>query len=126
MPFGIDNLTRAVRALEANLTQRINALAMAVGTHMEATDAALCRLEERLTETQEKIMASVQELTEALNELDGAITEEIQEINTKLDQLANQQPDLQPQVDAIKAATGRIQGIVADAVPEPPPAGGRK
>ena len=125
--FGIDALTREVRRMRTDVVRSIEAMSAPIETRLQAVEAGICGLLERLERNQAAVMAGVQELTDALNELDTTITAEVDQINQKLDDLRNQvAPNLQPQVDQIKASTERIKGIVADVVPEPAPQSGRK
>lgn len=114
--FGVEALRRDVQSLRHQIDQ----LAAVLASLDRRTDVALKKATERM---EKAVMAGVQELQDALTELDTTITNEIGQINAQLDDLRSKvAPDLQQQVDEIKAANARVQGIVADAVPEPSPA----
>lgn len=114
--FGVEALRRDVQSLGHQIDQ----LAAVLASLDRRTDVALKKATERM---EKAVMAGVQELQDALTELDTTITNEIGQINAQLDDLRSKvAPDLQQQVDEIKAANARVQGIVADAVPEPSPA----
>jgi len=139
--FGIDQLTRAVRALSERVENKIEELACAVGSNSDIVDglrAAVNTLTERVERMESSTMADLQSLSDALDAQGQDIQQEAQEVKSRLDELGalvqqlqqnqNDPAQVQALADKIEANRSAIRSIFTgeptpapEPIPEPAP-----